>query len=164
MWMFKDNYERVDVERYCLSFEVLKIKAAPVTRLNLFQITLKITKDGKTSDASTHVREREIQKESKRKLNSIVAQLVNLHRPFCTLVTNCLFFSIHICTKDGIAFNQPTFAGEVLSNFDPRVSDRRGLEKINATSSKSGVGGFLIFEKFNNKLPSTRQRFSEGSQ
>lgn len=96
-----------------------------------------------------HTLEREIQKESKRKLNFIVAQLVNLHCPFCTLVTNCLFFSIHICTKDGIAFNQPTFAGEVLSNFDRRVWDRRGLEKINATSSKSGVGGFLIFEKFN---------------
>ena len=29
--MFKDGYERVDVERYCVSIQVLEVKSSPAT-------------------------------------------------------------------------------------------------------------------------------------
>ena len=30
-WMFKDSYERVDVERYCVSIQVLEVKSSSAT-------------------------------------------------------------------------------------------------------------------------------------
>ena len=165
MWMFKDNYERVDVERYCLSFEVLKIKAAPVTRLNLFQITLKITKDGKTSDASTHVRERD-PKRIKKKTELYCCSVGQFAPPF-----------LHTCHKLSILLNphlhkrwhriqSANFCRGSTFQLWPTGLGSKGLREDKRNILQERSWRILDFREvqYSNNLPSTRQRFSEGSQ